>query len=365
MRNRLIAAVLLAAVLVTGLGVALASPGTAADPFITLNYLTKTFYSEMERSMLEQAQKGTAQIETAALDRLAELSRSYLSQVPTGDELYSDTYLYLTLSRNETLTLSAGSSLQFEGGQVALAFSSGCLIDATDGKLVSGTGTLSAGHHYIAAENTTCTVVARSDTVYLSVCGYYKPERTGITYTPFTDIVAPAWYADSVLYAYQNGLVNGMTATTFEPLTQMNRAMLATLLFRMAGVQEVPPDAGFTDVAPTAWYANSVNWAYHAGIVTGYPDGSFLPTTTLTREQLAVFLYRYTTLYLGQEAPLTGDLTPFPDTDKISGYAQDAIAWAVGTGLIRGKDGNLAPRDKTNRAEVATVLQRFNTLFAD
>ncbi len=363
MRNRMIAAVLLTAVLVTGLGAALASPGTAEDPFVTLSYLTGTFYPEMEQAMLEQAQKGTAKVEKDALDKLAELSGSYLSQVPSRDGMYADTFLRLTLARNEVLTLTAGSSLQFDSGRVSLTFSSGCLIDATDGTAVTGTGTLTAGHHYIAAENTTCTVTAKSDAVYLSVRGYYDLERTGISYTPFVDIVAPVWYADPILYAYQEGLVNGMTATTFEPATTMNRAMLATLLSRMAGVQGTPADAGFSDVPSGVWYANGINWAYSAGIVSGYGDGTFHPLATLNREQLATFLYNYTTKYLGVDAQSNGDLTQFPDADKVSPYAVNALSWAVGAGLVNGKDGKLAPQDNTNRAEVATILYRFETLI--
>lgn len=363
MRNRIVAAVLLAAVLVTGLGAALASPGTAEDPFVTLSYLTGTFYSELEQAMLEQAQKGTATIEKNALDRLAELSGSYLGQVSSRDALYSDTFLYLTLARNEALTLYSGSSLQFDAGQVSLVLSSGCLIDATTGTTVDGTGTLTGGHHYIAAEDTTCTVTALSDAVYLSVCGYYNLERTGITYTPFVDIVAPVWYADSVLYAYQEGLVNGMTATTFAPAVEMNRAMLATLLSRMAGVQGTAADAGFSDVPAAEWYANGVNWAYSVGIVNGTTATTFDPLTALNREQLAVFLYRYATKYLNLDAPTTGDLTRFPDAGTVSPYAVDALSWAVGVGLVNGKDGKLAPQDKTNRAEVATILYRFETMI--
>lgn len=362
MRNRIVAAVLLAAVLVTGLGAALASPGTAGDPFITLSYLTGTFYSEMEQAMLEQAQKGTAAIEKNALDKLAELSGGYLDKAGR-DGLYSDTFLRLTLARDDVLTLHPGSSLQFEAGQTTLALSSGCLIDTTAGTTVVSGGTLTAGRRYIAAENTTCTVTVRSDAAYLSVCGYYNLERTGITYTPFVDIVAPVWYAESVLYAYQEGLVNGMTPTTFEPATTMNRAMLATLLSRTAGVQGTPADAGFSDVPAGEWYANGVNWAYSAGIVSGYPDGSFQPLATLNREQLATFLYNYATRYLNVDAPGTGDLTRFPDADKVSPYAVNALSWAVGAGLVNGKDGRLAPQDNTNRAEVATILYRFDTLI--
>ena len=140
MRSRIIAAVLLAAVLVTGLGGALASPGTVGDPFVTLSYLTGTFYPELEQAMLEQAQKGTAQIEKNALDKLAALSGSYLEQAGR-DRSYSDGFLRLTLARNESLTLYSGSSVQFDAGQVSLALSSGCLVDATTGTTVDGTGT--------------------------------------------------------------------------------------------------------------------------------------------------------------------------------------------------------------------------------
>lgn len=364
MRNRLIAAVLLAAVLVTGLGAALASPGSAGDPFVTLSYLTGTFIPEMEKAMLEQAQNATANIEKSALDRLAALSANYLGQAGTPKGLFSDQFLRLTLARNEKLILSSGAGLQFESGVVALAFSSGCLIDTTDGTVVSGTGTLAAGHHYIAAEDTVCSVIARSDAVYLSVRGFYNLERTGISYTPFTDIVAPVWYADSILYAYQNSLVNGMTPTTFEPATGMNRAMLVILLSRMAGVEGTPPDAGFTDVPANAWYASGINWAHSVGIINGTSDANtFSPLAPLTREQMAVFLYRYASVYLGLETPCTGDLSQFPDLAQVNSYAKDAFSWAVGVGLVNGKDGKLAPLDQTNRAEVATILYRFNTLF--
>lgn len=363
MRNRIIAAVLLTAVLATGLGAALASPGTAEDPFVSLNYLTGTYYSELEQAMLEQAKKGTAPIEQEALDKLASLSSDYLAQVNHNDKLYSDHFLHLTLARNEKLILSSGSSLQFEDGRVALDLTAGSLIDVTTGNSVTSSGTLSAGHHYIAAENTSCTITAQSDAVYLSVCGYYELELTGITYTPFVDIVAPIWYADPVLYAYEEGLVNGMTATTYSPMTEMNRAMLATLLSRMAGVQGTPSEAGFTDVPSNMWFANGINWAYSVGIVNGATATTFDPLTSVSREQLAVFLYRYATNYLGKNVPCNGDLSQFPDASKVTPYARDALSWAVGSGLVNGKDGMLAPLEKTNRAEVATIFQRFITLF--
>ena len=364
MRSRIIAAVLLAAIAVTGLGAALASPGTAEDPLVTLNYLNQTFYPELEQAMLEQAQKGTAGIEQEALERLTVLSSDYLGKA-NQDGLLDDTFLRLTLARDDVLILSSGSGLQFEAGVTALSFSSGCLIDVTTGTVADGTRALTPGHRYIAAEETACTVTVLSDAAYLSACGSYDLIRTGKTYTPFVDIVAPIWYSEPVLYAYQEGLVNGMTPTTYEPMTQMNRAMLVTLLSRMAGVQGTVADAGFTDVPAGEWYTDAVNWAYSTGIVMGMGDGTFAPTATLTREQMAVILYRYATDYLGKDAVCDGDLTRFPDADKTSDWAVDALSWAVGTGLINGKGDLLAPKDYTNRAEVATILYRFNTLLPD
>lgn len=363
MRNRIIAAVLLTAVLVTGLGAALASPGTAEDPFITLNYLTGTYYPELEQAMLAQAQAGTASVEAAALERLSALSDNYLTQ--TGANSFSDSFLRLTLARDETLTLSSGAALQFDEGQVGLEFSSGCLIDVTDASVVTS-GTLTSGHRYLVAENTICTITARSDSVYLSVRGYYELERTGTTYTPFVDIVGTDWYADAVRYAYETGLVNGTTNTTFEPGTNMSRAMLATILSRVAGVQGTVSDAGFSDIPSNSWYTNGVNWAYSTGIVTGLPDGTFLPANDLTREQLAVFLYRYAANYLNMDTPCTGDLSQFSDANRISSYAQDALSWAVGAGLVNGVgDNKVSPQGVATRSQVVTIIYRFNTLFSD
>lgn len=362
MRNRIIAAVVLAAVLVTGLGAALASPGAAEDPFITLNYLTGTYYPELEQAMLARAQAGTSAVEGSALERLSALSGNYLAQ--TGTNSFSDSFLRLTLARNDTLTLSTGASLQFDEGRVSLELSSGCLIDVTDGSIVTATDTLTSGHRYLVAEDTTCTITAVSDSVYLSVRDKYVLEQTGTTYTPFVDVVEADWYAAAVLYAYEESLVNGMTATTFEPGTYMNRAMVATVLSRLAGVQGTAPSAGFSDVVSGDWFANGVNWAYSAGIADGFSDGTYRPHEYLTRELLTVFLYRYATNYLNMDAPCTGDLSQFTDADLISPDAQDALSWAVGAGLVNGVGNNkVDPQGTVTRAHVVTILYRFIDLL--
>ena len=134
---------------------------------------------------------------------------------------------------------------------------------------------------------------------------------------PFTDVSSGEWYSDAVAYVYEKGLMDGTSAVTFDP--------------------------------------GAVNWAAAQGIVAGYDTGAFGPEDAVTREQLAAMLYRYA----GTPEP-TGGLDGFADKDAASGYAADALCWAVGEGLLTGKDGGrLDPAGTATRAEVAVILMRF------
>ena len=162
-------------------------------------------------------------------------------------------------------------------------------------------------------------------------------------------------YYDAVAYVYEKGLMDGTSAVTFAPGAVLTRAMTAQVLWNLAGSPAAPGGAGFTDVAADAWYAGAVNWAAAQGIVAGYDTGAFGPEDAVTREQLAAMLYRYA----GTPEP-TGDLDGFADKDAASGYAADALCWAVGEGLLTGKDGGrLDPAGTATRAEVAVILMRF------
>ena len=172
---------------------------------------------------------------------------------------------------------------------------------------------------------------------------------------PFTDVSSGEWYYDAVAYVYEKGLMDGTSAVTFDPGAVLTRAMTAQVLWNLAGSPAAPGGAGFTDVAADAWYAGAVNWAAAQGIVAGYDTGAFGPEDAVTREQLAAMLYRYA----GTPEP-TGDLDGFADKDAASGYAADALCWAVGEGLLTGKDGGrLDPAGTATRAEVAVILMRF------
>ncbi len=178
---------------------------------------------------------------------------------------------------------------------------------------------------------------------------------------PFSDVPADAWYAEAVDYAVANGLMNGVGQNRFEPNANMTRAMLVTVLWRYAGsVEEGTVD--FTDVERYQWYGMAVAWAAHNGIVGGVGNNKFDPNGNITREQLAVILYRYADNN-GFDTSATADLRDFPDGNRVSSYAIDAIRWAVAEGLLNGSDGKLMPQGNATRAQVATILMRFIEKF--
>ena len=179
---------------------------------------------------------------------------------------------------------------------------------------------------------------------------------------PFTD-VSGHWAAKAITYVYGNGLMNGTGETTFAPDQLLNRAMLAAILHRLAGEPAVTGEyEAFTDVASETWYTSAVAWASANGIVSGVGGGRFAPMEAITREQLATMLYRYAR-YSGLDTSAKGDLSKFTDGDQIASWASDAMAWAVGAGLLSGKTANVIdPTGDATRAEVATILMRFAEL---
>lgn len=367
MKQKIFAASAAALLLAAVLGAALAAPGTGSDPLVTLDYLTGTYYEQAEQAMEERARAGTAAAEQAAFDRLDQLAEGYLAQAgsaPSSQWDHAASFTRLSLSGGDVLTLGAGAGVLYEAGSSRLEFRSGALVDVTAGSLLISGGSLSAGHRYVAAENAACTVTAVSDAVILSVQGDYTLDRAGASLTPFTDVSPSDWYYTAVQYTYQNQLYAGMTPTTFGPGIPMSRAMLATVLSRLAGVNGPAPSMGFTDVADGAWYADAVNWAAWSKVVEGMGGNRFSPDANVTREQMAVMLYRYAHNYLGLSLPSAGDLSAYTDGAAVSSWAEEALAWAVGRGILTGyTDGTIRPGGTASRAEVAVMLQRFAALL--
>ena len=179
---------------------------------------------------------------------------------------------------------------------------------------------------------------------------------------PFEDTPEDRWYYDAVCHCYHTGLMSGVAETRFAPNSTASRAMLVTVLWRMAGCPDAAAPSGFLDVAEDAWYADAVAWAQENGIVNGVGEGRFDPDGAITREQLATILCRC----LDGEADARGlsETAEFPDAECISPWALDAFAWAKTAGILKGQlSGSqvyLNPLGNTSRAELATVLARLN-----
>lgn len=185
---------------------------------------------------------------------------------------------------------------------------------------------------------------------------------TAIARFPFTDVVAGTWYYGAAAYAYNNGLFAGMTPTTFAPNATMTRAMLVSVLWRLAGAPAPKAPNTFVDVPDGAWYTDAVTWAAENGVVSGIGGSRFDPSGFVTREQTAEILYNYAH-NKGYDVSARADLTAFPDAASVSGWAEEALSWANAAGLINGtvRDGQtiLDPQGSASRAQVAMILMNY------
>lgn len=177
----------------------------------------------------------------------------------------------------------------------------------------------------------------------------------------FTDLDLSAWYHQDTDYCIGEGLMNGTGERTFEPNLNLTRAMLVTILYRAEGTPEtINRSIPFSDIELDAYYTNAVIWAKQNGIVEGYDENIFAPDDNITREQLVTILFRYAQLKGMDAITLEENLLHFEDADEISEYAVSAMNWAVGTGLIKGRsETTLNPKDNATRVEVCAMIHRF------
>ena len=212
------------------------------------------------------------------------------------------------------------------------------------GMELMGTSEPALGHSYA---NGTCTRCGAADPGT-------KPANTP-KYTDFTDLPVISWYKDGVSYALENGLMNGVGKREFDPDGNVTRAMFVTILYRAETSPSVEGKTNpFADVPAGQWYTDAVVWASNSGIVTGTSATAYSPDAPITREQIATILYRYSKAEKAEQS-----LEAYPDAGTVSGYALDAMRWAVKNELLNGKDGKLAPKENATRAQIATILMRY------
>ena len=175
----------------------------------------------------------------------------------------------------------------------------------------------------------------------------------------FTDVDRNAWYHEYLDYVVTNGLMNGTSASTFAPNATTTRAMVVSILYRLAGSPAVSGANPFADVAAGSWCENAVIWGYENGIVKGFDESTFAPDATITRQQMAAFLYRYAA-FCGKDVSAKADLGSFADASAVSANLLDAMQWAVAEGILNGTtSGLLDPNGGATRAQFAAVLTRY------
>jgi len=174
----------------------------------------------------------------------------------------------------------------------------------------------------------------------------------------FTDVKDSDWYGEFVRYVNENSLMNGMSATTFQPNATCTRAMAATVLYRIAGAPSVAEPATFNDLK-AAWYRDSVAWAEDEGVANGVGNGRFAPDGLVSREQLLTMIWRFAG---APEADNSNGIGSYPDAGKVSGYAKAAFNWGIENEIINGKDGKLVPAGNATRAEFAKIISVFDKM---
>ena len=186
--------------------------------------------------------------------------------------------------------------------------------------------------------------------------------RIEVTFTngklPFTDVRESDWFYEDVAFAYENGLFAGTSDTTFSPNASMTRAMLVTVLYRLEGQPAVNGRSGFSDVQYNGYYEDAVTWAADNGIVNGISTSTFSPNANVTREQMAAILYRYAQ-YKKYNTAASSSLNSFSDHTSVSSYAVASLQWSVAEKLVNGSNGKLMPTGNASRAQVAAILHRF------
>ena len=180
---------------------------------------------------------------------------------------------------------------------------------------------------------------------------------------PFEDVAPGAWYESAVRYAYFHNIMEGMRETEFAPATALTRAMAVQILYNLEGQPDLSDENlgyPYEDVDAQAWYGNAVYWARITGVATGYGDGTFQPTDSITRQEFAQMLYNYAK-YKGYDLSAEGDLSTFPDANSIADWAEAAMSWANGNQLINGHDdGTIDAAGIGTRAQAASILMKFD-----
>lgn len=333
-----------AAVLAVALGSgAMGAAVGREESLVSRSYLEGTFLQQVTHQATQQAQSLLEPDYQKIQETLEQVAQGHLWQ-------YSASFSSQSGGAGERFTLGQGSGLVWRSGSAQVE---GTLVDLTLGAEVSPGDGLQPNHRYLASGQVTLTLTSASS---WSIEGLWR--QGGSAGLPFLDVSVSDWYYEAVQYVYENGLYRGISATIFSPQSSMQRGMLTTVLHRLAGSPETAYAPVFTDVPEGLWYSLPTVWAGQTGVVAGLGNQIFGPEDYVSRQQIALILFRYAR-YVGLDVSARGTLDSFSDSAQVASWAREAVSWAVSLGIIRGSDGLILPDNNASRAEVAAMVQRF------
>ena len=255
-------------------------------------------------------------------------------------------------SANKATAIASGTSII-----VTATPDAGYVVDSVSAKTAAG-----ASVNLTAGANGTYTFVMPAAAVTVTVTFKAATATNGqhiCPSAPYKDVDITLWYHEYIDYVIENKIMQGTGPATFEPNINLTRAMLVQVLYNIENKPATSGGMTFDDVPADAWFADAIAWASANGVVNGYGNGNFGPNDSVTREQMAAMLYRYAN-YKGYDTSAFASLGAFVDAADVSGYAIPAMQWAVGAGLINGRDAtHLVPQGTATRAEVSTIVTRF------
>ena len=324
---------------------------------------------ELSKSESDAVKKATVELPASTVGDVADKTNASVKvETPVATvTIPNDSLSALAGGRNETVRISAEqmdtATVRISvstGGTTVSTMPSGLAVEVPVPEVKAGTvavllkedGTTQIIKKSVAADGSLVALLEGTATIRI-----IDNSKT------FTDVAPDDWYSSAVDFASSHELFSGTGADTFSPVLPMDRGMLVTVLHRLENSTRAKGSASFVDVDDSAYYADAVAWASENQIVAGLGNGTFSPEQALSREQLVTFLYRYADA-AGLDTTPAGRLDQYHDGASTASWASDAMSWAVGSGLVGGKDGGrLDPQGGATRAEVAIILQRLVTLI--
>ena len=337
---------------------------TGENSLISLSYITDVFKPDVLKQGKEEIESVLDKTYKNAKEDLDDVQKELMKDATGSEGSYSAHLAARDFSAGEIITVETGAGVMLYAGSARVSHD-GAFIDVTDGAEVASGNELVSGHRYLVGEDTIADVVVLSGSAQLGVQSTYEREAGKEEKTPFYDVRTDDWYYDAVAYVYNAGIFTGVSATEFKPHLTMDRAMLMTGFYRLAGSPDrelEAADAVYSDVPESAWYYKFVRWAATQEITAGIGDNKFGPAVQLTREQVVTLLYSFATRYLGQTLDGRTDVTGYSDYEKSSEWARDALSWAVHYKILDSSwagENTLGGHQYADRAEVSAMLAAF------